>query len=116
MIPYIIKKVHYSYILILFLICVNIVTELIDTDYHYHIREEISMLTTSLAKLHSGEICKIQKINAGMNATKRLYEMGLNTGSRVKVVKNDIGPVIVSLYGNKIAVGRGLAEKIIVAD
>lgn len=74
------------------------------------------MLTTSLTKLHSGKSCKIKKINAGMNATKRLYEMGLNTGSKIKVVKNDIGPVIVSIYGNKIAVGRGLAEKILVVD
>jgi ferrous iron transport protein A len=74
------------------------------------------MLTKSLTKLNSGESCRIQKINAGMNATRRLYEMGLNTGSNIKVVKNDIGPVIVSIYGNKIAVGRGLAEKIIVGD
>ncbi|NLM45098.1 MAG: ferrous iron transport protein A [Clostridiales bacterium] len=74
------------------------------------------MLTTSLTKLHSGESCKIEKIAAGMNATKRLYEMGLNTGSKIKVVKNDIGPVIVSICGNKIAVGRGLAEKIFVVN
>lgn len=74
------------------------------------------MMPTSLTKLNSGEHCRIQKINAGTNATRRLYEMGLNTGSNIKVVKNDIGPVIVSIYGNKIAVGRGLAEKIIVEN
>lgn len=72
------------------------------------------MSQTYLTKLHSGDSCKIQKIDAGMNATKRLYEMGLNTGSKIKVVKNDIGPVIVSIYGNKIALGRGLAKKIYV--
>jgi len=70
----------------------------------------------SLSQLNKGENCKIQKISAGFMATKRLYEMGLNSGAQVKVVKNDIGPVIVSLYGNKIAVGRGLAEKIFVEN
>ncbi|NLY77683.1 MAG: ferrous iron transport protein A [Tissierellia bacterium] len=69
-----------------------------------------------LTQLNSGQNCKIKKISAGMMASKRLYEMGLNSGAEVKVVKNDIGPVIVSVHGNKIAVGRGLAEKIIVAN
>jgi len=74
------------------------------------------MNTKVLAQLHSGENCKIQKISAGFMATKRLYEMGLNSGAQVKVIKNDIGPIIVSLCGNKIAVGRGLAEKILVEN
>lgn len=70
------------------------------------------MAATSLTELHTGESCKIRRIEAGMKATRRLYEMGLNTGSKIKVIKNDIGPVIVSIYGNKVALGRGLAEKI----
>ncbi len=37
--------------------------------------------------------------------------MGFNTGANVKVVKNDAGPIIVCLSGNKIALGRGLAQK-----
>ncbi len=78
--------------------------------------EENCVETMALTKLGPGKNCRIKKINAGMMATKRLYEMGLNTGSKIKVVKNDIGPVIVSIYGNKIALGRGLAEKIIVVN
>lgn len=69
-----------------------------------------------LTKLNSGEKCKIAKICAGCNATRRLYEMGLNTGANVEVLKNDIGPLIVSLSGNKVAVGRGLADKILVGN
>jgi len=74
------------------------------------------MNSKSLTQLNSGQKCKIQKISAGFNATKRLYEMGLNTGAKVEIIKNDIGPIIVSLYGNKVAVGRGLAEKILVEN
>lgn len=70
----------------------------------------------SLIQLNPGDKGKVQKIDAGGNATRRLYEIGFNTGSNVQVLKNDRGPLIVSLSGNKIAVGRGLAQKIIVED
>lgn len=72
------------------------------------------MLNQSLIQLNPGENGMIKKIDAGGTATKRLYEMGFNTGAKVKIMKNDSGPIVVSLAGNKIAVGRGLAEKIIV--
>lgn len=67
-----------------------------------------------LAQLKAGDRGKVQKIVAGAMATKRLYEMGFNTGARVRVLKNDRGPIIVALGGNKIALGRGLAEKMLV--
>lgn len=66
-----------------------------------------------LTGLSQGDFGRVDKINAGRGATKRLYEMGFNTGARVKVIKNDSGPVIVSLNGNKVALGRGLASKIL---
>ena len=56
-------------------------------------------------------ICGIS--NCG-HARKRLYELGLNKGTKIKMIKNDIGPVILSVYGHKLALGRGLASKIIV--
>lgn len=64
--------------------------------------------------LNKGELCRVESIMAGGQATKRLYEMGFNTGAEVKMLKNDRGPIIVSLGNNKIALGRGLAEKMIV--
>ncbi|NMB35918.1 MAG: hypothetical protein GX989_06500 [Firmicutes bacterium] len=65
-----------------------------------------------LLTLTQGEIGNIKLIDAGRCATRRLYEMGFTVGAPVKIIKNDAGPVIVSLVGNKIALGRGLAEKI----
>lgn len=66
-----------------------------------------------LLTLKQGDEGKVMEIDAGRGATRRLYEMGFNLGALVKVIKNDAGPVIVSLAGNKVAIGRGLAEKII---
>jgi len=67
-----------------------------------------------LVDLHEGVTCKVARIQAGRTATKRLYEMGFNTGARIKVLKNDRGPVIVGLGGHKVALGRGLAAKMLV--
>lgn len=57
---------------------------------------------------------QIKEIAAGCEARKRLYELGLNRGAKVEMVKNDIGPLILNLSGNKLALGRGLASSIIV--
>lgn len=66
-----------------------------------------------LLAFSQGDVGKVKLIDAGKGATRRLYELGFNTGAPIKIVKNDFGPVIVSLAGNKVALGRGLAEKII---
>ncbi len=71
-------------------------------------------MNVSLAQLKSGEKGRVERIHARRCAVRRLYEMGLNVGANFEVVKNDTGPVIVSLFGNNIAVGRCLAQKIIV--
>jgi ferrous iron transport protein A len=69
-------------------------------------------MVMNLDTLVKGRGGKVNEIDAGRQASKRLYEMGFNTGAPVKVVKNDSGPIIVSVNGNKIALGRGLARKI----
>lgn len=71
-------------------------------------------MKNNLASLYSGDKGVVKEIAARAYAAKRLYEMGFNTGANLEVVKNDRGPIIVSLCGNKIALGRGLAEKVLV--
>ncbi len=70
-------------------------------------------MNQSLSVSKRGDIGKVKFIDAGRCATRRLCEMGLNIGAPVEIIKNDAGPIIVSLTGNKIALGRGLAEKIV---
>lgn len=63
-----------------------------------------------------GQKGKVDNIVGGQKISKRLYEMGFNKGTEVKIVKNDAGPIIVSLSGYKIAIERGLAQKIMVSQ
>lgn len=68
----------------------------------------------TLLDLLPNEEARIKQIYGGRNVNKRLFELGLNRGAKFKVVKNDIGPVILNLSGNKLALGRGLASKIFI--
>ena len=70
------------------------------------------MMSKDLLALNQGDAGTVKHISAGRCATRRLYEMGFNVGASVKIIKNDAGPVIVSLAGNKVALGRGIAAKV----
>ncbi len=70
-------------------------------------------MNKNLLTLNAGAAGKVKFIDAGRYAARRLYEMGFIVGTPVRIIKNDAGPVIVSLAGNKVAIGRGIAEKIV---
>ena len=57
----------------------------------------------------------IKFINGGSNAVKRLTEMGLIPGEKIAVVRSiGHGPVIVLVKGSRMAIGHGLAMKVMV--
>jgi len=69
--------------------------------------------TKSLLQLHTGEKGKIIRITGGQGACKRLNELGLVPGVEIELVnKISSGPVMVRVKGSKLALGRGLAQKI----
>lgn len=71
-------------------------------------------MTTSLNFLKPNDLAKISDIAGGCGVKKRLYELGLHKGANFKVVKNDFGPIILSLSGHKLALGRCLAASVLV--
>lgn len=70
-------------------------------------------MTQALAFLNEGAKGKVCDINGGRTVSKRLFEMGFNKGQEIEVIKNDAGPLVVGLNGCRIAVGRGMALKIL---
>ena len=72
---------------------------------------EISMPLMMLQKGESGIIA--QKVMGGHGACRRLNELGLIPGTRIEMInKINGGPVIIRVKGSKLALGRGLANKI----
>jgi len=66
-----------------------------------------------LAQLRTGETAIIMAIEGGRGLRQKLFLRGLIEGKVVRIVSN-YGPVTVEVDRNIIAIGRGMARKIIV--
>ncbi len=66
-----------------------------------------------LSLLRDGEYAQIITINGGKLVNLRMNELGFNSGEYLKVIRNvGGGPIMVELKAGKIAIGRGVANKI----
>ena len=69
----------------------------------------------TLANALIGETVRLVTIEGGTHIRRRLADMGLSTGMEVKVITSiERGPIILSVKDSRLAIGRGMAEKIIV--
>jgi len=70
-----------------------------------------------LSFLRAGQDAVIKNFNDGRGFCRRLTEMGLIRGTRVRVVRNDMGgPLIISAGDGRLAIGRGMAMRILVEE
>ena len=65
-----------------------------------------------LIDIHENKIVLVKEITAGHRAQRFLADLGIHEGEKIRVTKNDVGPIIVEIKGTRVAVGRGLASKI----
>ena len=66
-----------------------------------------------LSQVGAGETARIMAIEGGRGLRQKLFLRGLFEGKVVRVVSSH-GPVVVEVDRNVIAIGRGMAQKIIV--
>lgn len=71
-------------------------------------------MSVELARMPPGSKARIVAVYGGPGLQRRLMEMGLVPGSLVEVVNNNRGPIIVRVRGVLIAIGRGMASRILV--
>jgi len=69
-----------------------------------------------LSMLSSGKDGLIKKVAEGERLRARLNAMGFTPGTRIHIVRNDVGPLVISLLDYRIAIGRGMAQKILVEE
>jgi len=67
-----------------------------------------------LAMVRPGEQVTLVAVNAGRGLTRRLADMGLYPGVSVRVVQSHPGPFLLQLGASKLALGHGIAHKILV--
>lgn len=74
------------------------------------------MKQTNLAKAESKKL-KVLSIKGGHMLLKKLRSMGIYEGSVIeKVISYNKGPVIIKIMNSQVAIGRGMAEKIMVEE
>ena len=68
-----------------------------------------------LHEVIQGKSARILRIDGGLMVRKKLLKMGIVPGIPVKVLqKGDRGPMLLSVLGNQLAIGEGMARKVVV--
>ncbi len=72
----------------------------------------------ALHEIKSGKKVKILDCNAPPGQRRRLMNLGLIPGEVIKVLRSAAfhGPILVELNGREIALGRGIASRILVEE
>ena len=70
----------------------------------------------SLANMETGQSGMVMEFRSGSGLIRRLEEMGVRAGKKVTKVSGMPlrGPVVVQVGGTRIALGHGMAMKVIV--
>ena len=70
-----------------------------------------------LAMTAPGELVTVSEVRAGRGLQRRLADMGLTPGVQIRVINSQMpGPVLIDLRGSRVALGRGIAQKIAVKE
>ena len=79
-------------------------------------RDVVSFTSIPLAMVNEQTEVVVRAIRGCRMATRRLHEMGFILGEEIKVIRSiGYGPIIVSVKGSHVALGHGLAMKIMVS-
>jgi ferrous iron transport protein A len=67
-----------------------------------------------LTSVGVGRRVRVSRVDGGHGLRGRLCAMGLTPGTPVEVVADGGGPVVLSVLGSRVMIGRGMAAKIMV--
>jgi Fe2+ transport system protein FeoA len=75
---------------------------------------KISEPETPLAAVPVGQRVRINNFAGGRMLRSRLASLGLNLGQEVTILQNNRGLIMVGVNGGRVALGRGVSQKIMV--
>ena len=81
--------------------------------FHKAIPEEPDSTELSLAMALPGQKVRITGHRGGRMLRARLLALGLNMGQEVEILQNNRGLIIIGINGGRIALGRGISQKIL---
>jgi Fe2+ transport system protein FeoA len=76
-----------------------------------------AMTAKALSEIDEGTRVTVVGIQGGRGIRSRLTAMGLLPGTKITVLRNGgSGPFVVSIKNSRMALGRGVADKIMVTE
>ena len=71
-----------------------------------------------LTQLRDKQSAVVKEVRGGMGVSRRLEALGIRPGKRIHLISSHFwgGPVTVLVDKTKVAIGRGMAQKIIVEE
>jgi ferrous iron transport protein A len=70
----------------------------------------------NLAGVQMGQKVRVVNIRGGLGIRQRLSCLGIHPGDYIMVTKSALmrGPILINIHGNQVALGRGIATKVVV--
>jgi len=69
-----------------------------------------------LTAVRVGQTVRVSRVDGGQELRSRLCALGLTPGTPVEVVADGGGPVVLSVLGSRVMIGRGMAARIQVRE
>lgn len=73
-------------------------------------------MIVNLTEVKAGNAVKVVRVSGGLGIRQRLSCLGIHPGDDLFLQKSGFlhGPVLINIHGNQVALGRGIAAKILV--
>ena len=76
--------------------------------------EKMQEADMPLTAVQAGQQVRVRLVDAGNSLKARLSAMGLTQGMTAEVLSSNGGPIILSVMGSRLVLGRGMAAHILV--
>jgi ferrous iron transport protein A len=75
-------------------------------------------MPTTLDQINENKKAKVIDIQGGAGIRQRLSQMGIHPGDIITMVRYGAlrGPLLIEIHGSQVALGRGIASKVIVEE
>jgi ferrous iron transport protein A len=75
-------------------------------------------MPTTLEKILENSKARVVDIRGGPGVRQRLSQMGIHPGDRITILRYGAlrGPILIEIHGSQVALGRGIAAKIVVEE
>jgi ferrous iron transport protein A len=75
-------------------------------------------MPTTLDQVHENQKAKVIDIQGGQGIRQRLGQMGIHPGDIITMLRYGAlrGPILIEVHDSQVALGRGIASRIIVEE